>query len=73
MSRLARVVLVAIAWSAAPLAGQQPASTEYPGLETGKMWTFDAPPLAYWAKRYNFHPDQAWLDHVRLAAARIPG
>jgi len=53
---------------------QQPASsTEYPGLETGKMWTFDAPPLDYWAKRYDFHPSQAWLDHARLSSVRIPG
>jgi len=57
----------------AALAAQQPSGTEYPGLETGKMWTFDAPPLGYWAKRYDFHPDPAWLDHVRLSAARIPG
>ena len=53
---------------------QQPAtSTEYPGLETGKMWTFDAPPLDYWAKRYNFRPSQEWLDHARLSSVRIPG
>jgi len=52
---------------------QQAAPAEYPGIETGKMWTFDVPPLDYWAKRYDFHPTQAWLDHVRLAAGRLSG
>ncbi len=37
------------------------------------MWTFDAPPLAYWQETYGFKADQGWLDHVRLSAVRIPG
>lgn len=36
------------------------------------MWTFDAPPLDYWRSTYGFAPDRAWLDHVRLAAVRLP-
>lgn len=43
---------------------------EYPGLETGKMWTFDVAPREYWTKRYNFAASDGWLDHVRLSALR---
>ena len=58
---------------AVPLAGG--AQAPVPGFvkEFGTMWTFDAPPLDYWKSRYDFAPDKAWLDHVRLSAIRIPG
>lgn len=36
------------------------------------MWTFDNLPLARLKEEFGFTPDQAWLDHVRLAAVRVP-
>jgi hypothetical protein len=74
MTRVAVLCLGLGAFAAATAAAQTPAAGgEYPGLETGKMWTFDVPPLEYWAQRYNFRPSQTWLDHARLSTARIPG
>ena len=35
------------------------------------MWTFDNFPIAAVNKEYGTHIDQAWLDHVRLAAVRL--
>ena len=76
MHRVRLVLLLVVAaclGGASALRAQQPAPAGYPGIETGKMWTFDVPPLDYWAKRYDFHPSQEWLDHARLAAGRLPG
>jgi hypothetical protein len=35
------------------------------------MWTFDNPPLKQLAAKYNFHPSQQWLDHLRLSSVRF--
>lgn len=35
------------------------------------MWTYDNPPLKQLAAKYNFHPSQAWLDHLRLSSVRL--
>jgi hypothetical protein len=35
------------------------------------MWTFDNPPLKLLKDKYNFTPDKAWLDHVRLSSVRL--
>ncbi|HCZ33084.1 MAG TPA: hypothetical protein DHV93_06280 [Holophagaceae bacterium] len=37
------------------------------------MWTFDNLPTKKIAEAYQWAPDQAWLDHVRLSALRFPG
>jgi hypothetical protein len=68
-------LLLAAAVLAAPAQGaaQGVLEGEYPGLETGKMWTFDVPPREYWAKRYQFDPSEAWLEHARLSAVRYGG
>ncbi len=40
-------------------------------FDTGKMWTFEYPPLEYFESEYNFKPTQKWLDHVRMSALRF--
>ncbi len=37
------------------------------------MWTFDNLPLKQWKERYNFEPNQAWIDNIRLASVRLDG
>lgn len=40
-------------------------------FDTGKMWTFDFPPLDYFEQTYNFRPDIQWLNDVRMSALRF--
>lgn len=42
-------------------------------FDTGKMWTFDYPPMDYFKRAYNFNPDKAWFEKARLSALRLPG
>lgn len=40
-------------------------------FDTGRMWTFDYPPLDYFEDEYNFRPSNEWLDKVRMSALRF--
>lgn len=49
----------------APKAGQ---------FDTGKMWTFDFPPIDYFAATYpGFNPTKEWFEKARLGAVRLQG
>ncbi len=40
-------------------------------FDTGKMWTFDYPPVDYFDSTYNFRPSEEWFDSVRMAALKF--
>ncbi|HLF20434.1 MAG TPA: S46 family peptidase [Bacteroidota bacterium] len=42
-------------------------------FDTGRMWTFDFPPMAYFLETYNFNPTKEWFEKARLSALRLPG
>ncbi len=42
-------------------------------FDTGRMWTFDAPPMDWFSEAYGFQPDEAWFEHARLGALRSNG
>ncbi|HEX8245751.1 MAG TPA: S46 family peptidase, partial [Longimicrobium sp.] len=79
-----RILLCALgaAVLAAPAAAQQQAAPSLANaaafdtfharpFDTGRMWTFDFPPLDYLQRTYGFRPTQAWLDNVRGASLRF--
>lgn len=41
-------------------------------FDQGKMWTFEYPPVEYFAETYGLRPDDAWFEKARLGALRIP-
>ena len=51
--------------------GINPDSVKAGKFDTGKMWTFEYPPINYFKEEYNFAPSKEWLDHVRLSALRF--
>jgi Peptidase S46 len=40
-------------------------------FDTGKLWTFEYPPVKYFKEAYGFTPSQQWLDDVRMSALRF--
>jgi hypothetical protein len=40
-------------------------------FDTGRMWTFEYPPIEYFRSEYNFTPSKEWLDHVKMSALRF--
>ena len=43
---------------------------ELTGMELGRMWTFQDPPIAWWEEAYDFQPTDEWLEHVQRASLR---
>jgi hypothetical protein len=40
-------------------------------FDSGKMWTFEYPPMDYFSEAYNFEPVEAWFEKVRMSALRF--
>ncbi len=40
-------------------------------FDTGKMWTFDFPPVDYFKSEYNFNASEEWMNKVRMSALRF--
>jgi len=40
-------------------------------FDTGKMWTFEYPPIDYFSSEYNFTPTDDWFEHIRMSALRF--
>jgi hypothetical protein len=40
-------------------------------FDTGKMWTFDNPPLDYFEEAYQFRPGAAWFERARMGSVRF--
>ncbi|MDX1478651.1 MAG: S46 family peptidase [Saprospiraceae bacterium] len=40
-------------------------------FDFGKMWTFENPPIEWFADEYDFAADEAWFEHVRKSSLRF--
>ena len=55
-----------------PPAAAAASEVEVGRFDTGKMWTFDNPPLDYFETTYDFRPDSQWFAQARLGTLRLP-
>jgi hypothetical protein len=67
--RVDTVLLVDTVAAAPMLLG---AEAEAGRFDNGKMWTFEYPPMEYFAETYGFAPDSAWFQRARLGSLRLP-
>lgn len=42
-------------------------------FDTGKMWSFDYPPVEHFKEAYGLETNEEWFEDVRLSALRLPG
>jgi len=63
------VLLVDTVTAAPMVAG---ADLEAGRFDNGKMWTFEYPPMDYFAETYGFAPDSVWFQNARLGSLRLP-
>ncbi|MBI4427641.1 MAG: S46 family peptidase [Ignavibacteriales bacterium] len=42
-------------------------------FDTGRMWTFDFPPMEYFSQTYGFNPTKEWFEKARMSSLRLPG
>jgi len=40
-------------------------------FDTGKMWTFENPPVEYFVGEYNFNPEEEWFTNLRLSTLKF--
>ncbi|MEI7812235.1 MAG: S46 family peptidase [Ignavibacteria bacterium] len=53
--------------------GVNPDTIKAQRFDTGKMWTFDNPPVEYFREAYGFAPSGEWFDKARKSALRFAG
>ncbi len=73
---LYRAIALTLALLASPsfyATAQSPDTMRAGRFDSGKMWTFEYPPAAYFSSTYGFAADDAWFEQARLGALRIPG